>query len=142
MDQESKAVRLSRPRLHPSIGNHPRGTAGNRTSRVRGIQSQQNPAHAGCFTYAPISLGCHAGGYGNVPTVVLADLPDLRLEITVALLDSDHHGPPLGGARVSGHSILDIVTPMAGHPSMGARLRCHTGLHDCRLFRQQPLATD
>jgi hypothetical protein len=76
------------------------------------------------------------------PPVVPADLPDLRLEITVALLDSDHHGPPLGGARVSGHSILDIVTPMAGYPSMGARLRCHTGLHDCRLFRQQPLATD
>ena len=130
------------PPTTPSIGNHPRGSAGNSTSRADGIQNQQNRAHAGCFTYAPISLSHHAGGYGNVPAVVSADLPDLRLEITVALLDSDYHRPPMGGADVSGHSILDILTSMAGHPSMGARLRCHIDLHDCRLLRQQPLATD
>jgi hypothetical protein len=40
-------------RIHPSLGNHPRGAAGNRTSHPRRIQIQQNPAHAGCFPYAP-----------------------------------------------------------------------------------------
>jgi hypothetical protein len=139
LDQESRADRLSRSGLHTSLHNHARRTVGHRSARARKASSiHRTPVAShmapspGSSRRQPWQWACHG----------TAHLPDLRLQIITAVLDSDHHGPSLGSTGASGHSLLDLFTAMAGHSSMSTRMRCLIRLRDCRIFRQYSLATN